>query len=246
MCSLVVVIIIKKNMLLEAGEEEMHNDMLCCRLNSPVLKRKRKEMESSTPISGRREPLLIELEEDSPINVGDRERSANSDESVDMVPTSKVKAGLSNEIDTMSVTPVKEFSSDTMDKRLALHCADIVNSSKHNANLAELREQVPYILPLAENSFAKRSDGNAVEQDDVQAVGVEGMNNPQPEEGVEAPTLDANSAVGVDGMNKPLPGGGVELSTMNGAVGMDEMNKTPERGGVFTRGSDTTVLGLWK
>ena len=207
MCSLVVVIIIKKNMLLEAGEEEMHNDMLCCRLNSPVLKRKRKEMESSTPISGRREPLLIELEEDSPINVGDRERSANSDESVDMVPTSKVKAGLSNEIDTMSVTPVKEFSSDTMDKRLALHCADIVNSSKHNANLAELREQVPYILPLAENSFAKRSDGNAVEQDDVQAVGVEGMNNPQPEEGVEAPTLDANSAVGVDGMNKPLPGG---------------------------------------
>ena len=71
-------------------------------------------METSTPVSGRREAPLIDMGEDSPIERGDHQRSNVSDDSSDIIPTSKVKAGLSNDMDIMAVTPPKEYYPDTI------------------------------------------------------------------------------------------------------------------------------------
>ena len=205
------------------------NQLLCCRSTgeaTPISKRKRDGMETSTPILERRETTLIDMEEDSPINKC-VDRSCTSDESGDIIPTSKVRAGLSNEIDVMAVTPPKEYSPDTMDKKLALHTIDIVKASVNNEKVLELREQVTHVLPLSENTFSKRDDLS------IRAAAVDGMNRILQEDSMDV----SNRAVGMNGMNKNPLDGDIDVSLdNNGAVGMDGMNKTPLRGGEFRGG----------
>ena len=175
-------------------------------------------MEASTPISGHREPMLINMGDDSPINGENSDRSGSTEGSLDVIPSSKVKAGLSDDINIMAVTPQKEFSPDTMDKKLALHCIDIVNASTQNAGLVELRELDPHILPLSENSFAGKTveaQPNEVPeqvtyQEELQTGGVVGINKPYPMEDAGDLTIDKNGAVGMDEMNKsPIGGVGI-------------------------------------
>jgi len=146
-------------------------NLLCCRSNTPSSareggltdrKRKRETMETSFPITERRENNLIELEEDSPIGRSfDAQLNGSivSDESGDVIPSSKKKAGISDDIDIMAVTPPQEVSPDTMDRRLPLHCVYIVRSSKNNNMLQELQEPEDHDHDILTNSFAKRSDG---------------------------------------------------------------------------------------
>ena len=86
-------------------------NLLCCRSNTPSSareggltdrKRKRETMETSFPITERRENNLIELEEDSPIGRSfDAQLNGSivSDESGDVIPSLKKKAGISDDID---------------------------------------------------------------------------------------------------------------------------------------------------
>ena len=82
-------------------------------------------METSTPIAARRESQQIDLGEESPIGGEGSNSLETPDISDERIQDSKNKAGLSNEMDSMNVTLPKEVSPNTMDKRLALHCADI-------------------------------------------------------------------------------------------------------------------------
>ena len=192
-----------------------------------MYKRKRKNMEASTPVSNRRETVLIDMDDSSPIDKLSQEGTLTSEESFDTIPTSKKKAGISDEIDTMAVTPEKEYSPDTMDRKLALHTIDLVKSAVNNDGLLELREQEAHVLPISENPFKKNdcqrsgrstvdpvmnwSDGmngmnnslNGVGGSDNGTVGMNGMNNPQIGVGRVNNGDDA-----IDGMNKPLPKGG--------------------------------------
>ena len=174
-------------------------------------------METSTPVAERREVCLVEAD-DSPIG-RDCHNSAQtpsmlSNDSEDGIPTSRTKAGISDEINSMAVTPEKEMSPDTMGRKLALHSIDIIKASVNNANVPELREEEDHRLELSVNTFAKRSDGT------IRPGMISGDINGQSVEAVVHP-------VGMDQMNKNPLMGGFERS-----VSMDEMNKAPTRGGM--------------
>ena len=163
-------------------------------------------METSTPVAERREVCLVEAD-DSPIG-RDCHNSAQtpsmlSNDSEDGIPTSRTKAGISDEINSMAVTPEKEMSPDTMGRKLALHSIDIIKASVNNANVPELREEEDHRLDLSVNTFGKRSDGS------IRAGMISGVVQP----------------VGMDQMNKNPLMRGFERS-----VSMDEMNKAPTRG----------------
>ena len=96
-----------------------------------VHKRKRSTMETSTPVLAHREPQPILMDDDSPINETNHS-VINSSSSSEKIPDYKRKAGISNEVNSMAVTPEKELSPDTMDKRLVLHSIDIVRASQDN------------------------------------------------------------------------------------------------------------------
>ena len=109
----------------------------------------------------------------------------------------KRKAGISNELDDMVVTPTKELSPDSMDRRLALHSIDLVKAAVNNPLVLELREYETHTVSLADNSFArKKPDGleAAAGQRDmvvlqpadvnvIQSVGMNGMNKDEMEGG---------------------------------------------------------------
>ena len=200
-------------------------DTLCCRFDiTPTLKRKRvKKMETSTPISGRREINLIEIEDDSPIGNDARSSPCASDVSSDVIPTSKTKAGISDNVDGLEVTPPKEDSPDTRDRKLALHCMDIVRAAVNKDGLAELQEHETHAIPLPENPFAKRVGPPITFSD--RAVGMDSMNKPL------SGGVNGNRPVGMDSMNKTPKRGGNTGDITNGAVAMDEMNKNPIGGG---------------
>ena len=190
------------------------NTWISCRSNSiknylttTVVKRKRSIMECSTPVSERRETAMIEMGDDSPILKDDSTSSDTYSEN-DMISDTKRKAGMSNEMDSMAVSPCKELSPDSMDRRLALHCADIARASVNNPRVAEMQEQNAHTTSLAENPFAKSDAKNT---------------------GGKQADVVATRSVGMDGMNKDLFPGGEQGSSR--AVGMDGMNKTPMRGG---------------
>ena len=180
-------------------------------------------METSTPVSERRENNLIELEEDSPIGKSfddQLQSSIYSNDSADVIPSSKKTAGISDDIDIMAVTPPQEISPDTMDRRLALHYVDIMRSSKNNNMLQELHEPDEHAQDIATNTFAKRSDGQVMDR--ASAPGIKLQQNL---------AIEGNRVGVVDEMNEnPVREG-------DSAVVIDEMNKTSERGG--------TVLLLW-
>ena len=251
-----------KNMKKKIQTVRASNKFICYRSNSvknffttSVVKRKRQNMECSTPVSGRREPPQL-LGEDSPI-LGDSSNSSSStySESADVISQMKRKAGMSNEVDSMVVTPSKECSPDTMDKRLALHTAAIVRAAVNNPLVMELQEQETHTTTLAENSFAKRDtkETGAILVDDegqgamveAQSVGMDGMNKDLFRGGEQ---VKVSRSVDMDGMNKDPLQGGVQVDGVldrkegskedvggardgSGAAGMNEMNKTPMRGG---------------
>ena len=171
-------------------------------------KRKRNMIQTSTPVHERRDTKIIDMEEDSPINrdtSGKDQSSVGSNESIENIPTSKKKAGISDDVHVMAVTPPCEWSPDTMDRRLAEHCVDIVRASKNNEMVLELQENVEHSRNLTTNIFAKRSDGS---------VGVGARVDP-----VEDTDEGNQDAAIVDARNTG--------STSEQAVAMDEMNKTP-------------------
>ena len=214
-------IVIKKSVVAEVMHED--NDMLCYRY--PNFKRKRRDMEASTPVSERRETLLIDMEDSSPINKSDSIQSEVSLESSDNIPTEKMKAGLSDEIVVMNMTPPKELSPDTMDRKLALHCVDIVKAGVNNDKVMELQEHESHAITLSENPFSKKDTAVNVNG----AAGMDEMNKTTGGVGEKPPSEEGNGTVDMDEMNKTPAG--VDLSPTreggNGAVGMDEMNKTP-------------------
>ena len=220
------------------------NDMLCSRSIPPDIdktppinkKRGRDNMDTSTPVNVRRETKLLDLE-DSPIDIDPQNSSQGcsgaNDYSDETIPTSKTKAGLSNEVDTMAVTPPPVISPDTMDRRLMLHSIDIIKASENNARVTELHEGVDHTLSIGLNAFARRSDGTIgagavlIDVDsnegkmDEQSVAMDGMNKDPlgGDKGVRSVVMDE--------MNKDPVGGGIDARS---AV-MDEMNRTPLGGG---------------
>ena len=205
------------------------NDMLCSRSIPPDIdktppinkKRGRDNMDTSTPVNVRRETKLLDLE-DSPIDIEPQNSSQGcsgaNDYSDETIPTSKTKAGLSNEVDTMAVTPPPVISPDTMDRRLMLHSIDIIKASEKNDRVTELHEGVDHTLSIGLNAFARRSDGTI----GAGAVLIDVDSN----EGKK----DERSVV-MDGMNKDPLGGDKGVRS----VVMDEMNKDPLGGGMDAR-----------
>ena len=207
-------------------EAVVFNQLQCYRYNNlkqptifSVVKRKKEEMDSSTPISQRREPCVLDLGEESPI---EREKSSTSNStysaSEDVVPVEKNKAGVSNELDSMLVTPPKVLSPDTYDKKLALHSLVISKASNHK--IPELHgEDVQQLdLDLEENPFSNKG-GKIMPTSEVSAI----FGPIRPETGEVAV-----QSVGMDGMNKTPMGEDV----LKRSVAMDGMNKTPVRGGM--------------
>ena len=218
---------IKKNVPRDMMQD-LPNHTLCSRLDlfdhklsTTNFKRKREKMETSTPIMGRRDTCVMELDENSPIGY---ERSDTSDSytaSDDKIADSRAKAGLSNEMNSVVVTPPKELSPNTMDLKLALHARDIVRASADNSKVPELREQDLHTIGMAENPFAYREDGQQVASvGQIELIGVN--RNP----GEDPADVTGRAAV-MDEMNKTPekdPG-----DVTGRAVGMDEMNKDPEK-----------------
>ena len=108
--------------------------------------------------------------DDSPVGASSDSTSLGSLNFTDeKSPDSKTNAGMSNELCSMAVTPPKEWSPDTMDKRLVLHCEDIASASVGNPLVNELRGEHIQTPDLSNNSFAKMIDGK-------QPVSMDGMN----------------------------------------------------------------------
>ena len=64
--------------------------------------------------------------EDSPLGESQSNTSNRlSDNTDEKIPDAKTKAGMSNELHSMVVTPTKDMSPDTIDQRLALHCVTL-------------------------------------------------------------------------------------------------------------------------
>ena len=203
-------------------------------------------MDTSTPITSRRETQLIVLDDESPI--GGNSDTSSGMSSDEVIPGSKTKAGMSNELNSMAVTPPKELSPDTMCLKLALHSVDIVNSSKNNHLVAELWEEEEHILAIGENTFAKKDVEDVNQEpcsnlkwsDDAigfnngpdivvkQSGGMDGMNKN------ESVMVDSKQSVAMDGMNK-IAG---EEEKGKRSVVMDGMNKEKERGGVMVEQKD--------
>ena len=244
---------IKKNQA-----EHMPNPLLCYRSqkweyptsSSPLAqkKRKRRPMETSTPLLDRRESNLLDMDDDSPILKDDSGASSAYSESSDTIPEAKVKAGMSNELDTMAVTPPKELSPESMDRKLALHTVDLVKASVNNTKVLEMQEEETHTIRMADNPFA-RKDINAVVNEDAHTtdekreecsnVELDGMDDylQVDEMGkVETGAIDLNGMndylqnVGMDGMNNGIKEED-EVTTDLRAVGMNGMNKAQNRGG---------------
>ena len=222
--------VIKKNKRKCSASEV--NQMLYCRLDpfinklgiAGTSKRKRRNMDTSTPVSLRRETPLLDLTDDSPIGKESSDTSSVYSASEDKIPDTKMKAGMSNELDSIAVTPPKDLSPDTMDKKLALHAIDLVKASVNNTRVLEMQEHELHTVDIADNPFGRREDKS-------QVVGMNEMNN-----GVNETAGAVIRAVGMDEMNKEHLGEAVDTAIR--AVGMDEMNKTPIRGGHVRMKSD--------
>ena len=180
---------------------------------------------------------MIDLGEDSPLESDISSLYSPSD---DKVPDTKQKAGMSNEMNSVVMTPPQLVSPDTMDRKLALHARDLVTASTNNLGLLEMQELAIHTVNMTENPFAKRDDGRqggdladpigdeAESMEDkniasvgvLQAVGMNGMNNasnPMPEE------ANIIQSAAMDGMNNPpIGGGGRKLETGAGVEEYEE------------------------
>ena len=172
-------------------------------------------METSTPISIHREPKPIILDEDSPINDANQLED-NSVSSNEKIPDCKLKAGMSNELNSLAVTPESELSSETMGRRLALHSIDIVKASQDNPLIAELKEDHEHILELSMNTFSNKEKVDDLGMSPVIKWSAEVDDNDD---------VKVARSAGMDGMNKTPVGKSLR------SVGMDRMNKTSFGGG---------------
>ena len=99
-------------------------------------------MDTSTPISTQREQRLIDLDDDSPIGVNVTNNSSEIyHTSDDRIQEVKNRAGMSNEINSMNVSPHKEFSPETVEKKPSAHSFIIAKASESNLLTPELKEE---------------------------------------------------------------------------------------------------------
>ena len=175
-------------------------------------------METSTPITAHREPNHIIMEEDSP-NSDMKQLTDSSTSSMAGIPEHKVKAGMSDEVHSMAMTPAKEVSPDTMDRRLALHTINIVNASQNNSLVSELKEDVEHVLDLSLNTFARKE--SVCKPNIISAIkwsdGEVDMNDVLDQDEVETINLCAGNSkrsVGMDGMNKTNVGAGTSKQSV--------------------------------
>ena len=174
-------------------------------------------METSTPISTRRESKVLDISDDSPVALNTGNASIEAVDITDeTIQDTRSKAGISNEIDSMAMTPTKELSPNTMDIKLALHCVDIVRSSVGNPLVTELSENHDHTPDISVYKFA--------EKDQVCEAVMHKISFSASQEPVVAITQNARDD-GVNEINESPSGG------RNQTVGMDGMNKKPLRGG---------------
>ena len=144
-------------------------------------RRKRCEVESSTPLGDRREVILVPLD-DSPIGgaPGEQEESESSNNGStgsDCISTQRNRAGISNELDTTALTPVKELSSGTFDQNLYGGVEDLARSGV--GNVYELRNENLVTIPsIDKNWFAKTNTMEPVGVDDYSMEIVEEERKP--------------------------------------------------------------------
>ena len=109
-------------------------------------------MDTSTPNCGRRETPLIDMEDESPIgdNKSDQSSGSKYSPSADTINCTKARTGYSNELDTTVLSPFKEPSPNTMDRKLAIGARDLVVGV--DGNIEELKGDVLTEVPLNDNS----------------------------------------------------------------------------------------------
>ena len=162
-------------------------------------KRKRCEVESSTPLGDRREVILVPLD-DSPIGgaPGEQEESESSNNGStgsDCISTQRNRAGISNELDTTALTPVKELSSGTFEQNLYGGVEDLTRSGVGKVD--ELRnENLATIPSINKNWFAKTNAMEPVGVDDysMEPVGVDDYSMEIVEEERKPPLILGRSA----------------------------------------------------
>ena len=136
------------------------NKIFCSRYPYDRMEGKRKsdQMETSTP-NARREVLLIEMDDHSPIlDMPQITPETSYSSSDDAINETRNKAGVSNEMDSNVITPYKEPSPNTMDRKLAIGARDVVVGT--NGNIVELRSEGMPAVPISENIFSKRDCNN--------------------------------------------------------------------------------------
>ena len=122
-------------------------------------KRELEPMDTSTPTSIRREVVLIPLEE-SPIEQQTSEQQSEEEASKD-IETPK-RAGISHELDSAALTPVKELSSETQGRNLLIGAVDLTNAAFMGNSVGEmLNETVPKERKVKENSLFSPFDSRA-------------------------------------------------------------------------------------
>ena len=99
---------------------------------------------------------MLEITEDSPIEGDKSSQSSTYSATEDTIPDEKRKAGASNELNSMVVTPPRLLSPDTYERKLALHSMEIANAS--NRKIPELQEREVHSAELEINPFAKRTN----------------------------------------------------------------------------------------
>ena len=164
----------------------------------------------------------MEMEDESPIDRDKSSSSSSYNTSSDVVPDEKSRAGISNELDSVAVTPPRDLSLETYEKKLALHAKAIADAAENNSSVPELQELSGQVLDMDVNPFARKNNG---EPGHVRSVGMNGMNKTPEGESL----LDG--VVGMDGMNKS-PGRG---ESDKRPVGMNGMNKAPLGGWEISR-----------
>ena len=146
-------------------EQPVHNKIFCSRSKKgdqppikTLLQRKHSDMDTSTPISNRREVKLIGMEDNSLIEREKSNHSSTYNDSDDKIPSVEVKAGMSDMVNSMLMTPQKEMSLEMYERKLAMHSMLLARAPENNPNVLELQEQDVPPLDLEENPFSERDN----------------------------------------------------------------------------------------
>ena len=110
-------------------------------------------METTTPTQGKRETMLIEMDDESPIGTN----SQTTDDSLSArgwsVDPIDVRTGILNDLNSNVVSPYKEPLPQTMDKHLAGATVDLVIAADDNEKVHESKEEQHHLYPLTDNSL---------------------------------------------------------------------------------------------